>query len=352
MTLLIREDPSPELVAAAVTDLVAQRVEGLNVYWIGVTGGRDEFHTALTRRLRNTDTVVIVVRGDGFRNPNALTSDLMALLESNRSAFDELFDSRSDGPLISIGVVLVARTALEIPQSSSPGVWPEWVPFVGGKEVSCHIQDISHDISVPLDSPSLELSRVSRALHALERAMVRRLIYSSQVDDSKQIGLYLCLSRGTDKAGWTGFIRNADVVSKKSTPNAYRPSVRDGAALTSRLWNVSTAESPARARELEQHLRVALVIDDADVPDAWRQSVFQVLARPSNVKSRQSGSHDFVQDMLVNIATACQFITSAHHAGDYPSFPIHLARAIADELLFSLSRAEAVINGLPSIEPS
>jgi hypothetical protein len=134
-------DPVPDRVAETITrlDLVADAP--LNAYWLNIAGDRSDYASRLQPLVRDRGLGVLIVRSSGFTNANALMVDLVQLLEQNRAEFlRALAHPRPD--MGRIGVVLLARRELAMGQAYSPVIWPDWVPGVGNREITCFITDV------------------------------------------------------------------------------------------------------------------------------------------------------------------------------------------------------------------
>ncbi len=341
-------NPSAGSVAATVGRLAADRIEPISGYWLCVDGDRDAYATDLREHLAGTQTAVVVVRTGGFDNPNSLMVDMVTLVDASRTTIEAAIEERGSGPM-SLGIVMIARNELRIPQVSSPARWPEWVPEVGGREVPCHIRDITRAVDVPLDSPELDMGRVHRALYDVETAMLRRARSVGAYRPGAAATFYSLASRPRDPGGWIGFLAQAEAtIDQEVSVDAYRPRGSGGASLCGRIW-VQVQQGDARAvAGLGAALAEALDVDQHGHSSRDRESIFSVLARGKHLEGVDS--EITLRDAVLLIANACQMVTCAAHAGEYPYFPLHLLRALTDELHSGLVRFEAVLNLLPDSE--
>ncbi|MBF6302055.1 hypothetical protein IU459_31590 [Nocardia amamiensis] len=309
----------------------------LNAYWLSLVGDRDEYAAQLGGLLSEHGLGVLIVRNNGFTNANALMVDLVELLEHNRAVFlTSLQQPRAAAPRM--GIVLLARRELAMGQAYSPVTWPEWVPGVGNRETTCFITDVTRRIEVPLSAEEIDLARIHRALFAVEEAMVRRLLHVHRRSPDAQHAFFQSIRRRSDPS-WTAFLAGArEAISGFRTPQAYRPEVRAGKSVVSRLWGLSMDTPPARLATVQTELAAALhVADDAVWSDRW-EGLMTVLARPTVPPN--SPATRLCRCILSTVPTACQFITCAAHAGEYYQFPVNLLTAVVDDLHWTLTHIE------------
>ena len=95
----------------------------LNVYWYEVGGDRDAYAKELRDQIGAAAIVPLIVREAVFDNPNAVLSELIQLIGRNRKAFEDQLAGTGARPE-RIGVVLLTRTTLGLPQIPSPVTLP------------------------------------------------------------------------------------------------------------------------------------------------------------------------------------------------------------------------------------
>jgi hypothetical protein len=339
-------DPTPESVAEHVKRVGPSNHSQLTAFWMQLSGPRDDFAIRLRKLLTESDVIVLVVRSGGFDNPNSLMQDLARLLDSHRPEFLEFVTARGSVPS-KIGLVLLARSELRIPQTSSPVLWPEWVPGVGRLETSCYIQDVSRAIAVALDSHELALNRLNRAAYDLDVAILRRLQAVHLKKPNAHSMFWNVASHRDDQQGFSGLLKSvSSALSTEGTISSYRPTGRGARSICGRLW-VRFQKLDSRARDsFALGLANALDISDTDIA-ANNSSLFSVLSRSSPTAQDAGAAEQLARDILVTNATACQLITCAAHAGDYGQYPLVLLRSVVDEVHRGLIRIEASLNTLP-----
>jgi hypothetical protein len=340
-------DPTAELVAENIRELAGRSTYGLSAYWLSVAGSRQEYAERLGALLAPHGTPVLIVRKQRFDNANYLTEDLASLLGENRAAVLEALP-RESGRSRGINIVLLGRTELAVMQTDSPVIWPEWVPNVGGREVPCLITDITRRINVPMNAHAARASEVNRALYAVEGALVRRLIEVSEREPAAHQRFFAAVRRRTD-VSWPDFLGRA----KRSWRNvdateSYRPTVKQGDAIVSRLWETAQSGSQSGIRDTAAGLARALWISDGTVIGEWREGMFSVLGRPHPTK--ESRADAFSRAIVHTVSASLQYITCAAHGGEYQRFPLQLVASVVADLYGSLRGIENCLNLLP-LEP-
>ena len=336
-------DTDPGLVARTINDLASGSTFTLNAYWLAVVGDRKDYAVRLGPLLAAPDTPVLIVK-ERFDNANSIMNDLARILEQNRAAVLAAF--RHDRPAPErLGVVLLARSELAVAAGSSPVLWPEWVPFVGGTEVPCLITDITRRINVPLDEPAANTGKLNRALYAVEAALIRRLVLVTEQVPGAYRPLFDVIGRRSDVT-WADFLATArsaqrSVVSSES----YRPSVRAGDSVVSRLWQVAQTGSAKDVDRAVAGLAEALHVISTKALRDWHVCLFGVLARGRDIS--HSGSAKFARGTVFTISAACQYITCAAHAHGYPEFPLNLITSAVDDLYRGLADIESCLNRMP-----
>lgn len=333
-------DPPPGRVSETILRLDADANAPFNAYWLKVAGDRSEYAAELQPLLQSHSMGVLIVRNNGFTNANALMLDLLELLEQNRAAFLEVVAHQ---PVDSgrIGIVLLARAELGMGQAYSPVTWPEWVPRVGNREVTCFITDVTRRIAVPLDAEEVDGARVHNALFAVEEALVRRLIEVHGWTQSDQQSFFHRVRRPSD-AGWSGFLAECKKgAASVRNPRSYRPDRRRGKSVVSRLWELSVETPPGRLSALQPELAAALgITNEQQLPDSSQALLAVLTRRPEDSNGRIDC---FCRNLISTVSTACQFITCCAHAHEYPQFPINLLSAFVDDLYSSLATLESSI---------
>lgn len=330
------------LAARTINDLARESTFTLNAYWLALVGDRKEYAARLAPLLEVPDTPVLIVK-ERFDNANSIMTDLARILEQNRAAvLAALRHSRPDPQRISI--VLLARSELAVAEESSPVVWPEWIPVVGLTEVPCLITDITRRINVPLNEPGVNVGKLNRALYALEGALIRRLMVTTgHLPQSYQL-LFEVITRRSD-VSWADFLAKVKSAHKSvQSTESYRPSVRTGDSVVSRLWEVSRTGSAKDIDRAVAGLTEALHIVSPGALQDWHECLFGALAR---IPGESPDARRFARSMMFTISASCQYVTCAAHAHDYPELPFNLITSVIDDLYKGLANTESCLNRMP-----
>jgi hypothetical protein len=145
---------------------------------------------------------------------------------------------------------------------------------------------------------------------------------------------------------WADFLAKAGSAYKRiPSTESYRPSVKTGDSVVSRLWEVAQTRSAKDIDSTVAGLIKALHIVSMDALQGWQECLFGVLAR-SNGGSRD-GPEKFARSMLFTVAASCQYVTCAAHADQYPQLPLNLITSVVDDLYAGLAHIESCLNRMP-----
>ena len=117
-----------------------------------------------------------------------------------------------------------------------------------------------------------------------------------------------------------------------SVASAFRPSLREGASLVSRLWRIAQTRSPGDLHKPSKALAVALHLES---PTAF-ESFAGVIGRPSSRDA--SASQGLCRSLLASVSAGCQHVTAAAHADEYRRYPVPPIVSFSFELRSSLQR--------------
>jgi hypothetical protein len=337
----------PSRAAQAISEIALKETAALSAFWLAVAGDRDDYAKRLTPFLADQAMPVLIVRKERFDNANALMADLVHVLEENRAIFLESLQRQRPDPH-RMSVVLLARTELAMAQSSSPVIWPEWVPGVGGQQVPCFITDMSRRIAVPLGASELDVPQIRRALYAADSALLERLMEVTSSDPSAHESFFAMTRRRSD-ISWQAYLANAkSALRKVINTDSYRPSVRDGDSVLGRLWEIGQAGSAHEVDDAARALASALDIPDGEQLESWHQGLFGTLMRGTG---RLSAADRFCRVTIVAVSAACQYVTCAAHSGEYPQLPVNLLTSVLDDLHRSLVGIEVCLIHLSKAAP-
>lgn len=324
--------------AEAVRSLHDSGATTLIVTWLMVLGDREAYAAQVRAALDGRSIVVVVLREALFENVNAVMSDIVRLIESNREMCLASWPDHAER----VSVLILARTPLQVPQVSSPVLLPDWVPCSDGRQTLAVIRDLTFSVDVPLNAGELSAGLISEALYDLDGTITARLAETAGSDRALTEDLWARLRRSAQE-DLDDFLAEARIAHRLvQAPASFRPSIKDGRSPVSRLWKQSlggNSEVVAVAAELERCL--ALPADIA----APAESILTVIRRPSS--RFKSDGQKFAYDLLVTAGGACQVVTSAAHADNYARYPTVLLASLSRDLRRSLAAFERVIGELP-----
>ena len=119
-------------------------------------------------------------------------------------------------------------------------------------------------------------------------------------------------------------------LDKVSNPTAYRPSTAHGTpTVVSMLWAHANSKAPDAVRKTARALADGLRIEDDDARDD--ASLMAVLNRPSDWK-KMDARVQWAFCLIVTVRGACQLVTAAAHADEYPAFGAQLLQSTSLDL--------------------
>jgi hypothetical protein len=331
----ISQDIEPALVADAVIRRLNASNAEINAYWFRVVGDRDAYASAVTEQLSGHPVMVCIVRDSSFNNPNAVAADVMSLIEANRATSEAaLFAHPSE---LHCGVLMLGRSSLAIPQASSPVTLPSWFQVRPGETVNILVEDLTWAVDAPLNCAPVKINEICERLYDLEGAIIARLTAVYDVNHGAGNGFMEAIRQDGD--GKYGEILEdfAAYHREISVPSAFRPSLRAGSSLVSRLWRIVQSRSPNDLHKPAKGLAAAL---DLEKSLAF-ESFAGVITRPANPDS--SPTHGLCRNLLVSASSGCQLVTAAAHADSYRRYPVPLLISFSYELRSSLAEVEAVV---------
>jgi hypothetical protein len=329
---------SPERLAATVIERFGKSISEISAYWIQVRGDREDYAANLRQAFQGLPIVVLIVRDISFTNPNAVAMDLIGILESNREAVQRtLFPDSSS---LHCAIVLLGRTPLAVPQTSSPVRLPSWFRVRAGEIANVVVDDLTWTAEAPLNCEEARIVEICEALYSLEEAIIDRMEVVHHDDHNAGNALMSIMQQedGEKYSTLIGEFRDYHRM-KVSAPSAFRPSRREGSSLIGRVWGIVQSRAPEALHGSAKAVAAALGLSEEH--GYGPESLAAVLNRPSTRDATEG--RRFARSMLVTVASACQFVTAAAHAAEYPNYPIQLIVAFSYDLRRSLAKAEQVL---------
>ena len=312
----------------------------LSVFWVWVSTGRDDVARDL-KRLRGTLALVPhVLRTGGFVDPNSVMNDVSDVLHRAREdiqALNEVARERQG-----IDMVVVSRKELNLADTSSPIVLPEWFPVRPGQTATVRIEDLTWSAAVALSDGEVGLDDLRRILYEVDKALLVRLRASRRRDRRRTQGLWdLALSGRTVGRGIGEEVIDEELERIRGTleaiknPTGFRPSASKNPTIVGCLWAYANQTTPDGLLKMAKALAKALDVGDGDVDE----SLVAVLNRPSQRFDDAGVRWSF--GLIVTLRIACQLATAAAHADDYPRFSALLLRSMSENLRGFLDGAVA-----------
>ena len=326
----------------------AHGVVALSVYWVALTGDRDQFRSELQQVRGESSIVPWILREPGrFHDPNAVMNDVTFILSNLQQEILEIaeYTRRRGG----VDVVVLARNELRLAVTSSPVQLPDWFPVMSDRTVTARIDDLTWFVNVAMSDEVVALGELQRILYELDMLMVTRIRNILEKDHNHVQALWSRIrvkEEERPRAGLDGIRKSLGEIRHSSD---FRPSTARSPTMVGRLWSQVNRSSPEELPGLSKVLARALQVDDLDITDG-RASLEGVLNRPSNQIGDTSARWCF--HLLVTLRSACQFVTAAAHADEYPLFPDALLRSVSLDLRQFLDGAIQILKAAsPPVSP-
>lgn len=307
----------------------------LRVFWVRVSRDRDAFKRELIRRRGQSSFVPWVLRKATLQNPNSVMSDVVEILNDAREEIEAVRDAAVEAG--GVDLVLLGRADLKLADTSSPILLPDWFPVAPGQTPAVLIRDLTWSTRVPLSDPTLALDDLRRILHDVDHALTDRLQASLETDHRCANSLWNQIRRNGENIA-DELKRMKTRLNEVSNPTAYRPSrARGKPTVIGLLWAHASSRAPDAVQRTAKALADGLHMEDDDV-DRDDTSLAAVLNRRS---SRMDPRAQWAFSLIVTVRDACQLVTAAAHADEYPRFGAQLLQATSHDLRSFLDDAAA-----------
>jgi hypothetical protein len=331
------------LSAKRLIDMVYERsqslAEPIYVFWYSVESDRHRFLRELESVKESLLLATFVLDGRAFSNANSILLDLSDLLNHRREYVENLFRRANYEEVLR--VLLISRTPLMLPQISSPMMLPEWFPRNGGQVVDTFIEDLTYSAEGPLNCPEAAVSTVCRVLFETEIVLCRRL-KARLVEDPDSVSVFFDLlrNRGEDVNIAEFFEEAKRRTSLIKNSSGFRPSASEGYFIVGRILRLVTKMSPDSLLNAARMLAKAL--DLGDLPHTSVQESLAAVVLRSTVRERNGGAR-LSRSFLVTLYCACQFVTAAAHADDYPKYSLNLLDSFSKNITDCIREFSALI---------
>ena len=319
----------------------ARYVPELSVFWVTLSGNRDEFADEVRRVRGDWPLVPVIPRTPGlFRDPNAVMNDVTSILHDARHEVLEMVDCirRCSG----VGLVVLSRSELRLAVTSSPLRLPEWFPVMPGKEVAARIDDLTWSVHVRLSDEAVAVNDLQRILHELDKVLVARIREALKSDHRHVQALWDRIRREDKDESDFGLVlgRIDRTLDGIANPTDFRPSTSRNPTMVGRLWFEANRNAPDKLRRVAEALARALRTDRLGLHGDMT-TLAAVLNRPTNPIDDPVTLWSF--HLIVTLRSACQLVTAAAHADQYPMFPERLLRATSLDLRRFLDEAIRIL---------
>ena len=319
-------------------------IPALAVYCVTLfSEDRDEFKEELRQVSDEWPLVPWILRTHGlFRDPNAVMNDVTFILSDVRCEIADIaeYARQREG----VDLVVLARDELRLAITSSPILLPQWFPLTPGEMVTAQIDDLTWSVNVAVSDEVVALSELQRILYELDKVMVDLIRRSLETDHNKVNALWNGIQDGDEDEIGMALGSIEERLEDVANPTSFRPRARRNSTMVGRLWFSANGSSPDQLPKLAKALASALRVNGLDLARS-EASLVGVLGRPTNPISDRRTRWCF--HLLVTLRAACQLVTAAAHADDYPRFPDVLLRATSRDLRRFLDGAIQILKGLP-----
>ena len=300
----------------------------LSVWWVALSGDRDQFAEALLDSRSTSPIIPWILRTPGlFRDPNAVMNDISYVLgETQHNMVDVAESARRNG---GIDVIVLSRTELELISTSSPILLPEWFPVTPGRTVTAQVHDLTWDVNVSMADEILELDDLRGILHNLDMALADRWRQCHEADHRRSQAIWAQIRRDSEQDIISVIDDIQSALSSIRNTSNYRPSTKQNKTMIERLWFLSNTTSPDKLHGKAKALAQALCAEELRLSD-HSQPLLAVLGRPGN--PIPDASVLWCYQLIVTLRNACQMVTTAAHADEYPPFPRALLKTVSLDL--------------------
>ena len=317
----------------------ARHVPELSVFWVTLSEDRDEFAEALRQARGDWPLVPVILRTPGlFRDPNAVMNDVTSLLLDAKHEIVGMADCarRCNG----VGLVVLSRSELRLAVTSSPLRLPDWFPVMTGKEVAARIDDLTWSVHVRLSDRVVEGNDLQRILYELDKTLLAKVQETLKTDPGHVQALGDRIRRQDESDPGHALQKIDQTLSRITNPADFRPSASRNPTMVGRLWYEANRNSPDKLPRVAKALARALRTEQLDLRSDM-VTLTATLNRPTNPIEDPGIRWSF--HLIVTLRSACQLVTAAAHADQYPRFPNVLLRATSRDLRQFLDEAIRIL---------
>jgi hypothetical protein len=325
-------------------EIDALRNFGVLLFWLRVEDDRDKCKAAIAKIFEAEANVFpVVLRKSLFLDPNAWAMDVAAVLADHREYVIRATELIESGrPL---AVVVIAKTALDTAQSSSPARLPDWFPRFGGQEVAAIVRDLTVVAGATLKDKEARLGDLSCSLFGVEQAACSRFEQLLSLDKHHGQPLWNSLVKARSGAesrqlflvGWKEGLRRV------GDPYGYRPTLKEKYSLVGALWSAFIDTPPAGLGAVGDALQEFLGLKTAERTRDL-EPLLPILFRGVNDGSL-GRDVKVARGIIIGVGSACQLVTAGAHADQYGRVRASLLSAISIDMREWLGRVELILKG-------
>ncbi|HCQ0105748.1 hypothetical protein [Citrobacter braakii] len=320
-----------KLIRELIDSVEWENQQQIRLFWVKINDvPRNEIARELVQLNSDCVTLPLILREPLFVSANAILSDFVKLIETNRSQFDKVI-LKPNGKLT---IVLLLKDDFKLSQVSSPVNLPTWFPILGGLEIFLKISNLIQTAEVGLlHCPEARIETLAELLYETENMMVQRLRDVASNDAGKVRSLIDLLY--TEKAP-----NNNDAISSFedflcsiTDPKSYRINSSKKNSLISLLLNKTLKSSPDQLASFATKISV-IFCDESD--ETLKPTLFSIMLRPGNKVSNLTRNWHAI---LLSCFQVYQLTNASAHAGEYPAYPINLIYSNSYDLVRFLNDA-------------
>ena len=284
-------------------------------------------------------SVILRVRGL-FRDSDAMMADVNTLLDNPevRQAIMEMGDCAQQ--YNDVALVVISRRELGLANTSSPLLLPDWFPVNAGANAVVKFYDLTWSVHISLREGVVAQTDLQRLLYELDKALLARIQGTLRADHRDVQGLWSRISRDGESDVARALESIDRTLHEVMNVGEFRPSTSRNPTMIGRLWYEANRSSPDALPQVAKALARALRVNEF-ARDSEMTTLIAVLNRPTNkiVDVRIQWSFH----LIVTVRSACQLVTAAAHADDYPKFPDVLLRVTSLDLRRFLNDAIEIL---------
>ncbi|QQA74570.1 hypothetical protein [Pectobacterium parmentieri] len=305
-----------QLIRELIDSIEWEMQQQIRLFWVKISDvPRNEIAQSLIELNDGSVILPLILREPLFVSANAVLSDFVKLIETNRSQFDRV-KLKPDGKLT---IVLLLKDDFKLSQVSSPVNLPTWFPILGGLEIFLKISNLIQTAEVDLlHCPEAKIETLAELLFEMESLIVQRLQYISTIDINKVRSLIDTLFSENAPDVKSAISSFEDFLSLITDPKSYRVNSMKKNSLISLFLNKIIRSSPDQLAAFAN--KVSILLHD-ESKEILKPTLFSIMLRPSNKVSNLARNWHAI---LISCYQVYQLTNASAHAGEYPTYPINL----------------------------